>query len=439
MKFLLASTPLVGHVNPVLNVGRILASAGHEVVFTCAPEYRAAAEACGLKFATAPVGAAEDMSDIDASFPERKSIPPGPQQILFDVKKLFCDPVEARYKGLLSILETFPADAILVDCLYSGTLPFLLNREAKRPAIAHLGIAAFMYHRDDFAPFGPGFPPVEPDSPEAQRYKSVADAMSAELWSPAKTYMNEILRKLGADPLPMSYLDSVIALPDVYMQPGSPSVEIPRKDLPESVHCIGVLPSFTKGALPESAAKLVHTGKKLVVVTQGTLSNIDLTQLLEPALAAFAGREDLVVVATTGGRSLSVLQSEVPENAAVLQYLPLDELMKYASVLVTNGGYGTVSRSFALGVPMVVAGKSEDKAEVAMHVANAGIGINLQTDRATPAAIREAVDAILTTDTYRRRSRAVAAELAGIDAVENILRLMEEAVLAKRRPVYANA
>lgn len=437
MKFLLASSPLIGHVNPILNVGKILAKAGHEVVFTSASEFRASAEACGLRFVAAGAGAADDMSDIDALFPERKLLPPGPQQILFDVTKIFCDPVEARYMGLLSILETFPADAIVADCVYGGTLPFLLKKEEKRPAIAHVGIGAFMYHRDDFAPYGPGLPPVQPNSPESEQYKAIAAEIDYEVWDPARSYMSNILDRLGADPLPMSYLDSTIALPDVYVQPGSPSVEIPRKDLPESVHCIGILPSFTQGVLPEAAERLIHTGKTVVVVTQGTVSNIDLTQLLEPALEAFSGRKDLVVVATTGGRSLSVLRGQIPENAAVLQYLPLDELMKHASVLVTNGGYGTVCRSLALGVPMVVAGKSEDKAEVAMHVANAGIGINLLTDRPTPEAIREAVDTILRTDTYRNRSRAAAEELAGIDTNKTVVNLLEEVV--RMRTMLTNA
>ncbi|WP_213803147.1 hypothetical protein [Granulicella sp. dw_53] len=261
MKFLLASTPLIGHVNPVLNVGKILVQAGHEVVFTSTEGFRAAAEESGLRFIVAPPGAAEDMSDIDASFPERKALPPGPQQILFDVQKIFCDPVPARYAGLLSILQTFPANAIVVDSLYGGTLPFLLKKGVNGPAIVHLGIGSFMYHRDDSAPFGPGLPPVQPGSLEDEQYKLIAAVIDAEVWNPGRAYMDDILRQLGAAPLPLSFWDSVIALPDLYVQPGSPSVEIPRRDLPDSVHRVGALPSFTNGKLPESIEKLIGTGK----------------------------------------------------------------------------------------------------------------------------------------------------------------------------------
>jgi UDP:flavonoid glycosyltransferase YjiC (YdhE family) len=431
MKFLLASTPLIGHVNPVINVGKMLVEAGHEVVFTSASEFRVPAEEYGLRFVASQAEAATCMSNIDTLFPERQSLRPGPQQMLFAVKKIFCDPIEARYADLLSILETFPADVIVVDCSYGGTLSFLLNKGEKRPAIVHVGIGAFPYHRDDCAPFGPGLPPVQPNSPESEQYRALASAIDSEVWSPAGEYVADILRRLGADPLPMSYLDSLVALPDVYVQPGSPSVEIPRKDLPKSVHCIGVLPSLTQGVLPESAERLIQTGKTVIVVAQDAVSHVDLTQLLEPTLEACSKRKDLVVVATTSGRSRSMLRCEIPENAVVLHDLPIDELLKYATVLVINGSYGTVCRSLFLGVPMVIAGKSEDKAEVAMHVANANIGINLLTGRPTPAAIREAIDTILKTDTYRNRSRAVAEELAGIDTRKTVVHLLEQAVLAR--------
>jgi UDP:flavonoid glycosyltransferase YjiC (YdhE family) len=195
---------------------------------------------------------------------------------------------------------------------------------------------------------------------------------------------------------------------------------------------VGVLPSFTQGVLPESAERLVLSGKRLIVVAQEAVSNLDLTQLLELTLEACSGRKDLVVVATTRGGSLSMLHCNMPENAIELHDRPLDELLRYAAVLVTNGSYGTVCRSLFFGVPMVIAYKSEDKAEVAVHIANASIGINLLTDRPTPAEIREAIDAILDTDTYRTRARTLADELANLGSSETVVLQMEKTALASQ-------
>ena len=54
--------------------------------------------------------------------------------------------------------------------------------------------------------------------------------------------------------------------------------------------------------------------------------------------------------------------------------------------MVTNGGYGGVQIALSYGVPLVVAGTTEDKPEVAARVAWSGAGINLKT--ATPAPQR---------------------------------------------------
>ena len=125
MKIIIATLPITGRANPALNVGSILVKAGHEVVFTSAQSFRTRAETCGLKFISSS-DSAEDM-DVNLRFPERNKIPVGPERVLFDLKHIFCDAIPAQYRGLLSILDTFPADAILTDNFFGGVLPFLLG------------------------------------------------------------------------------------------------------------------------------------------------------------------------------------------------------------------------------------------------------------------------------------------------------------------------
>jgi hypothetical protein len=50
-------------------------------------------------------------------------------------------------------------------------------------------------------------------------------------------------------------------------------------------------------------------------------------------------------------------------------------------VMVTNGGYGGVQMALSYGVPLVVAGASEDKPEVGARVAWSGAGLNLKTGK----------------------------------------------------------
>jgi UDP:flavonoid glycosyltransferase YjiC (YdhE family) len=50
MKILVVSTPATGHVNPLLTVARMMAEAGHDVVFQSGSVFRPRIEAFGLEF-----------------------------------------------------------------------------------------------------------------------------------------------------------------------------------------------------------------------------------------------------------------------------------------------------------------------------------------------------------------------------------------------------
>jgi hypothetical protein len=116
-------------------------------------------------------------------------------------------------------------------------------------------------------------------------------------------------------------------------------------------------------------------------VTRGAVANRDLGQLIEPVLRALADT-DALVVATTG-RDDAVL-GDVPANARVAAFVPYSALLPRASALVTNGGYGASLQALAHGVPLVIAGQSEDKAEVAARLAWTGAALNLATDAPRP-------------------------------------------------------
>jgi UDP:flavonoid glycosyltransferase YjiC (YdhE family) len=169
-------------------------------------------------------------------------------------------------------------------------------------------------------------------------------------------------------------------------------------------------------------------GKPVVHVTQGTVAN-ETPQLIAPALAGLAG-EDVLVVLTTGGRPIESLGlGTLPANARIGTFLSYPELLPKTSVMLTNGGYGGVQMALSHGVPLVVAGTSEDKPEVAARVAWSGAGINLKTATPTPEQVRRAVRAVLDDPRYRSRARDLAAEYARHDAVARGVELIEAAAV----------
>jgi UDP:flavonoid glycosyltransferase YjiC (YdhE family) len=107
-----------------------------------------------------------------------------------------------------------------------------------------------------------------------------------------------------------------------------------------------------------------------------------LTRVKLPArydTAALADEPDVLVVVTTGGRSLDAIPGSVPSNVRLATYLPFEWLLPKVDVLVTYGGYGSVNQALSFGVPLVTAGLTEYKADVNVRVAWSGVGINLAT------------------------------------------------------------
>ena len=157
----------------------------------------------------------------------------------------------------------------------------------------------------------------------------------------------------------------------------------------------------------------------MVHVTQGTLDNADLGRLLLLTVAALA-RDDVLVVATTGGPDPEPLRAGLPENARLERFIPHDLLLPHVDAMVTNGGYGGVQQALAHGVPLVVAGDSEDKPEVAARVQWSGAGINLHTGKPSQAMVARAVRRVLARPSYRARARTLQEEIAACDPLRDI-------------------
>jgi UDP:flavonoid glycosyltransferase YjiC (YdhE family) len=155
----------------------------------------------------------------------------------------------------------------------------------------------------------------------------------------------------------------------------------------------------------------------------------DLGRLIGPTLRGLAG-EDVLVIVTTGGPDPALIPGGLPANARAATFVPYAELLAHIDLAVTNGGYGGTQLILSHGVPLVVAGDTEDKPEVAGRVAFSGTGINLRTGTPKAAAIGAAVRAVLHQPVYRER--ALAAEYARHDACSLIR--AELVQLGRRQP-----
>jgi MGT family glycosyltransferase len=429
MKILLASTPATGHLNPLLAIGRFLIAEGHEVAFLSGSALRSPIERIGARFYAFPAGADFDLRDFATVAPELKTIPPGPEWFRVAMERVFVDAIPAQHKGMQQALQEFPADIIIGDDMLFGVLPMLLGPRSKRPPIALCGTSFLHWRRDDGAPHFFGLPPATTQA-ERDEYAAIYREHDRLIYQPVSERLNRLLQTLGVGPLSMTLFDSVVDLADAYLQLTVPSFEFPR-DFPPSVRFVGRPPIIPYQApLPPWAHEL-DGSRKVVLVTQGTLANHNFGLLIGPTLAALANEPDLLVVATTGGRPVDAIPGPIPANARLSQYLPFEWILPKSDVFVTNGGYGSVNQALSLGMPLVTAGLTEDKADVNARVAWSGVGIDLATNEPTPQALREAVRTVLDRPAYRMRASSMADEFTAIDTRAEILRIIGELVHAQ--------
>jgi UDP:flavonoid glycosyltransferase YjiC (YdhE family) len=193
-----------------------------------------------------------------------------------------------------------------------------------------------------------------------------------------------------------------------------PGLEYPRGDLPPQVHFVGrlALPAATDPVLPSwwpdlTAARAA--GQPVVHVTQGTLDLV-LDDLVKPAIAGL-GTDDVLIVCSTGAAPQTRIGA-LPANARAAPFLPYDRLLPLTDVMVTNGGWGGVLAATEAAVPLVVAGGTLDKPEIARRVAWSGVGLDLRTARPKPERLRRVVWQVLNNPRLRTRSREIGEALA---------------------------
>jgi MGT family glycosyltransferase len=431
-EILIASLSPIGHIAPLLNIAQGLVDRGDRVTVLSSADHAGTIRAVGATPQAIPSEADFDLTRLDIDLPGRTETS-GIKRVNFDIVRLFVQPMPHQTKVLSELIAHTRFDAILVDAGFFGILPFLLGDRAARPPVLAYSTTPLMISSRDTAPSGMGLPPSS--TPLGRLRNRVLTVLSQKvLLRQSQQAANHLLDHLNSRPLPTFILDAGL-LADRYISPTVPEFDYPRSDLPAQVRYVGAVhPSRSANFQRPPWWGELDGDRPVVHVTQGTIDNADLGRLVEPTIEALGG-EDVVVVATTGGRDVPQLKMALPTNTFVAEYIPHDLLLPKVDVMVTNGGYGAVQRALSMGVPLVVAGNTEDKPEVAARVAWTGAGINLRTGTPTPGAVRAAVRDVLNDGRFLAAARSLEAAFARRDGVAEIAALVDEVIGEHRTAV----
>lgn len=427
MKILLASVPATGHFNPLLVAARHLKKTGHETAIYTSVLFREKIEAAGVRFFPLPKKADQDVRDTVAKFFERHKYTPVPEEMMELLRAFSVDPMLAQFRELQQILKKFRADLVVHETSFCGVLPMLLGPRSERPASACLGITAVPLERGDGAPWGAGLLPTT-DEAKRKEYAEIALELNEKKELPLRKVADGMLAEIGLPGLPGTFFASTALLADMFLQPSVPSFEFPLREPAKKVHFIGALVPEGSGDVPPQVKEAKKEGRKVALVSQGTVANNELGKLLAPTIQALGDRDDFLILATTGGKPIENIPCAIPANTVASQFLNFTAIMPHVDVLVALGSYGTVTQALSFGLPMVVAGKGEDKPEVGARVTSTGCGIELRTDTPTAKEIREAVDQILTKPEYRANAEKLRREFAAVDTARELTQLLETLV-----------
>ncbi|RXZ47011.1 glycosyltransferase [Agromyces binzhouensis] len=426
--YLLCASPIQGHAAPVIAIAHDLVARGHDVAVLTGSRFRDAVEAAGARHRALTGVADFDDRVIQDHLPERDRHH-GIAKLEYDVQRIFVRPMPEQFRALEALISELAPDAILHEAAFTGVIPLLFDDPASRPPVIGVGVIPLSHRSVDTAPGGLGLPPRS-DAVGRLRNRVLNALVAKVVFRRTQALADRTVRELGRPGLEEFLFDFTTRC-DRFLQLSPAEFEYPRSDLSQNVRFAGTVlpPSPAPAGLPDWWPDL-DGDRPVVHVSQGTIDNKDFTRLIRPTLDALADR-DVLVVAATGGRPVSEL-GELPANARAAEFLPYDLLLPKTDVFVTNAGFGGTQYALSHGVPIVAAGDTEDKPDVAMRVQWTGTGLTLRTGSPTPSAVRAAVDRVLSEPSFRERARAMARRIAEVDGVSVIAAELEQAASARR-------
>lgn len=396
-KILFANFPADGHFNPLTGLAAHLKSIGCDVRWYTSKTYADKVEKLGIPFYG--LKKALDVSAdtaIDTIFPERQKYKSQVGKLRFDLINAFILRSPEYYEDIQEIYQDFPFQLMIADITFGG-IPFV-KEKMNIPVIA-ISIIPLPETSKDLAPPGLG---ITPSFSFAGRIKQKILRFIADniLFAKPTKIMRQMFQSYNIETGKAGIFDVLIQKSTLVLQSGTPGFEYKRSDTSKHIHFVGPLLPYSKkqegtGWHHEKLKKY----KKVILLTQGTVEK-DIKKLIVPALEAFKNSDCLVIV-TTGGSCTQELRNRYPqENFIIEDFIPFDDVMSYANVYVSNGGYGGVLLSIQKGLPMVVAGMHEGKNEINARVGYFKLGINLNTEKPTAEQLKKSVEEVLANQVY---------------------------------------
>lgn len=374
MRLLFSATPAYGHILPLAGLVEAAIDAGNEVALLTSSAFRTEAvaelppEVDFLAAGAMPTefsGEAARRTGADVFHPTPSVIGE-----IFGGARLDLGGAESIRQA-----QQWAPDVIVAEA-FDAIGPFVAAR---------LGVA---WHQ---AGIGAGVPTVIAD--EIERAAATRHAAAGLRPAPASSYI---------DPCPPAMQD-----PDWFSR-------VPVVPVRTQAH-------RRREPVPFGRPAFADPGKPNVLVTLGTIfSDADVLAATVRAVLDC----DVNVIATAGssmrdpGGTATNHDASAGDRVHYVPFVPLDQLLTEADAVVGSGGSGTVLGTLAHGLPMVLWPQGADQPINAARAAASGASITVGGVGEIPAALARA----LGEDSYRRRARETATEIAERPSPANVVK-----------------
>jgi MGT family glycosyltransferase len=422
-KILFATTPGDGHFNPLTGLAKHLQSLGCDVRWFTSDYYTSQLEKLGIQHYTYEKTLNLTGDNIDDHL-NRRSITDMIEKLNFDVEHLCIVRAPEIYADVAKINESFPFDILIAD---NGVTAVPLIRVGLNKPVVTIGVVPLIEDSPELGPIGMAMPPATDEASLAE-YAELRDHAVNVLFKRVVDMYGDILNEFGVKHERSMFTNQMVKLTDLYLQIGSPGFDYKRSQISDNVRFIGALLPYKSEAKQHSPwfDERINQYQKVILVTQGTVEK-NTSKLTEPTLEAFKDT-DVLVIATTAGSNTQELREKYRDskNLIIEDYIPFNDVMPYAHVYVTNGGYGGCLLSISHQLPMVAAGVHEGKSEICARIGYLGYGINLHTETPTSVSIRNAVDKVIGNEDFKQNIIRLREELNSYNAQERCIQYIAE-------------
>ncbi|MDD4850199.1 MAG: glycosyltransferase [Gemmiger sp.] len=361
--------PAYGHTNPTLPVVRELVARGHQVQYYSFEAFREKIEGAGAEFI--PCDAYNPEMALNQADAAKVGTDMGFSIQLLVETTLALDPM------VMQAMRPAPPDCIVADSMAAWG----------KAAARKLGVP-FMSSTTTFA---------------FNRYAAkIIKQNPAQLWNMLCSIpkMNREVARLRGSGYPVRNALELISNDDktntiVYT---SPAFQPCAETFPPCYHFVG--PSIAHRAVAAAQG-----GKPQIYISLGTVVN-NQPEFYKNCIRAFEDAPYHITM-SVGAQLAKAGLGPLPANVTVAASVDQIAVLQQTDVFLSHGGMNSVSESLYYGVPLVLYPCTAEQGGVARRVEQLGAGLVLKTN--TPAAIRQAVEAVLANPNYRRGAGEISA------------------------------